>query len=125
VFYHSGSVDLFNGISALQREDGTHAILVEEVWKNKNLLYLYKPEAPAPPPPASVRLTVKSGDGDGLYRPGTVVAVSADMPKHPRVFDRWIGDTQYVAEVTSPLTPVTIPNRDITIEATYIRFPGK
>jgi hypothetical protein len=126
IFHHSGSVDLFNGISAFEREDGTHAILVEEVWKNKNILYLYKPEASAPPPPPPppqemFTLLVKNGDGDGTYAPGTVVAVNADTPKHPFVFDRWIGDTQYVAEVTSPLTPVTMPNKDITIQATYFR----
>jgi hypothetical protein len=51
VYHHSGSVDLFNGISAFERQDGTHLILVEEVWKNKNLLYIYKPDVVVPPPP--------------------------------------------------------------------------
>lgn len=60
VHHNSGSVDLFNGISAFERQDGTHAVLVEEVWKNKNLLYLYKPEgSPPPPPPPSPTSSMK------------------------------------------------------------------
>jgi hypothetical protein len=43
VHHQSGSIDLFRGISAFQKADGTHMLLVEEIWKNKNLLYIYKP----------------------------------------------------------------------------------
>ncbi len=64
-------------------------------------------------------LTVGSGSGDGSYAYGTVVSIQADPAPAGKVFDRWTGDTAYVANVTSASTTLTIPRSATTVTATY------
>lgn len=64
-------------------------------------------------------LTVIGGTGEGTYTNGAQVVITADEPFDGMVFDQWIGDTQYVASVTSATTTVTMPAQDIELEATY------
>jgi uncharacterized repeat protein (TIGR02543 family) len=65
-------------------------------------------------------LTVTSGSGDGSYRSGEVVGITADAPGQDQVFEKWTGDTQYVANVNSASTTVTMPAAAISVTATYI-----
>jgi uncharacterized repeat protein (TIGR02543 family) len=65
-------------------------------------------------------LTVTSGSGDGSYRAGTVLGITADAPGQNQVFDKWTGDTAYVANVNSASTTVTMPAAAISVTATYI-----
>lgn len=53
VQHDAGWIDIFSGVSAFERSDGTHLVLREEVWKNKQILYTYRPEGapPTPKPP--------------------------------------------------------------------------
>ena len=64
-------------------------------------------------------LTVVSGTGGGLYEAGQVVGIAAAPPAQGKVFDKWIGQTAYVANVNSANTTVTMPEGDVTVTATY------
>ncbi|MEI7900459.1 MAG: hypothetical protein WCK89_09400, partial [bacterium] len=65
-------------------------------------------------------LTVNNGTGGGLYAYGQVVPVTADPPPAGKIFDRWTGDTAYMASVTSPTTVVTMPVAATAVTATYV-----
>ena len=64
-------------------------------------------------------LTVTGGSGSGSYTNGSVVAIAADAPAPGLTFDVWIGDTQYVAGVSSSNTTVTMPAQDVALYANY------
>jgi len=65
------------------------------------------------------RLTVTGGDGTGRYTNQAVVAVIAEAAPAGQVFERWMGDTQYVAQVTSATTTVIMPAEDIALSSVY------
>jgi uncharacterized repeat protein (TIGR02543 family) len=65
-------------------------------------------------------LTVNSGSGDGDYLSGTVVPIVADAPPAGQMFDQWTGDTDYVTNVNSASTAVTMPAANVTVTATYV-----
>lgn len=65
-------------------------------------------------------LTVNSGNGGGSYTNGQQVLIEADIPASGYAFDKWIGDTQYVAGVTASTTTVTMPTQAVSVTATYI-----
>ena len=64
-------------------------------------------------------LTVVDGSGDGLYTNGAQVLISAEAPVIGKAFDRWIGDTQRVNNVTYTNALVTMSNNAVTLTATY------
>ncbi|MEI7850893.1 MAG: Ig-like domain-containing protein [Kiritimatiellales bacterium] len=65
-------------------------------------------------------LTVNGGSGSGTsYTNGQQVVIVADAPASEKIFDRWTGDTQVVASVTSATTTVTISNSSVALTATY------
>ncbi len=64
-------------------------------------------------------LNVTNGIGDGSYVPGTVVTIAANAPATGKLFDKWTGDTSYVADAASIVTTVTMPAKAITLTATY------
>jgi len=64
-------------------------------------------------------LTVNTGTGSGDYAEGAVVSVVGDQPAPNTLFDQWVGDTDYVANVYSRGTTVTMPALDIEITSTY------
>lgn len=65
-------------------------------------------------------LTVNGGTGDGIYTNGQMVVIAADVPASGKVFDRWIGDTQYVNNVTYTNALVTMPAQAVNLTATYV-----
>ena len=65
-------------------------------------------------------LIVNNGSGDGQYPVGHVQAISADPAPSGKKFDRWTGDTQYVANVNEASTTVTMSAANVTLTATYI-----
>jgi len=67
----------------------------------------------------SYALTIGNGTGDGSYKAGTKVTITADTPATGKVFDKWTGSTSYIASTTSSTTTVTMPSSAITITATY------
>ena len=48
VLYGAGGLDIYHAISAFQRSNGEHLITREEDWKNKAILFIYKPETTTP-----------------------------------------------------------------------------
>jgi hypothetical protein len=65
-------------------------------------------------------LTVNRGTGGGWYTNGQQVAILANAPASGKVFDRWIGDTQYVDNVTYTNALVTLSINAVTLTATYV-----
>ena len=65
-------------------------------------------------------LTVNNGSGGGWYTNGQQVAISANVPAIGKAFSRWIGDTQYVNNVTYTNALVTMPTNGISLTATYV-----
>lgn len=45
---NSGWIDMVHGIHALKASDGTYLIVVEEDWRGKNIVYVWKPTKQAP-----------------------------------------------------------------------------
>jgi hypothetical protein len=64
-------------------------------------------------------LTVTSGTGTGNYLPGTVVTISANTSGAAVVFDKWIGDTAYIANINLTNTTFVMPSHAATVTATY------
>jgi hypothetical protein len=70
-------------------------------------------------------LTVTGGSGSGSsYTNTQVVEISADAPATGMTFDKWTGDTQYVAGVSSSNTTVTMPAQAVALSSTYKILPG-
>ncbi len=68
---------------------------------------------------SSYALTVIKGSGDGLYSFGEIVSISADPAESEQAFWKWAGDTQYINDIYSSVTTVTMPSADISVEAKY------
>ncbi len=65
-------------------------------------------------------LSITGGSGSGFYTNGEQVVISADEPAPGKEFSNWIGDTQYVASVTSATTTVTMSTNAVELTARFI-----
>ncbi len=63
-------------------------------------------------------LTVNNGSGNGNYAEGSEINIAANIPDG-QVFDIWTGDTQYLANLTLANTQLTMPNRNVSVTATF------
>jgi hypothetical protein len=75
-------------------------------------------------------LSVGSGTGSGEYEAGEVVAIAANVIPEgeesvdaDRIFDQWIGNTEYVDNVNNPNTTVLMPKGNVSVTATYKDAP--
>lgn len=68
---------------------------------------------------AGYHLEVSHGSGSGDYAAGTDVAVIADAAPAGQVFDKWMGDNNYVIDASDPSTIFTVPESDVVLIATY------
>ncbi len=68
-------------------------------------------------------LTVVNGTGDGWYGEATLVPITAYTPPTDYVFDRWTGDTQFLANALAATTYAQISNQDMRVTATYKLSP--
>ena len=64
VLYGAGGLDIYHAISAFQLSNGDHVITREEDWKNKAILFVYKPETttpeePTPTPTSTLKLQLQ------------------------------------------------------------------
>ena len=73
-------------------------------------------------PPVTYTLTVVNGTGGGSYAAGTAVTVAAVVPDG-KVFDKWTGDTGYLANPAASATTATMPAANITVTATFKDAP--
>jgi hypothetical protein len=64
-------------------------------------------------------VTIHGGNGTGSYTYQQQVPIAATAPSAGKTFDRWIGDTLYVANATASNTTVTMPAQPVTLTATY------
>jgi len=69
-------------------------------------------------------LTVIGGSGGGSYAFGSIVNIQANAAPAGKVFDRWTGDTAYVANVASASTTITMQRSLATVTATYKSAPN-
>ena len=69
--------------------------------------------------PVHYTLTVSGGSGSGSYTNQQRVTITANAAAVGMTFDRWTGDTQHVANVTSSTTTVTMPAQHASLTATY------
>jgi hypothetical protein len=76
-------------------------------------------ECSGTPQPTKYTLTVTGGTGSGQFAAGTATPIVAAAPASGKLFDKWTGDTAYVASTTSASTSVTMPEKAITLTATY------
>lgn len=67
------------------------------------------------------RLSVDGGSGEGEYGAGADAAITAHLMPG-LIFDKWLGDTNCIASVTSPTTTVTMSDYPLTVMATYWPF---
>jgi hypothetical protein len=70
-------------------------------------------------PPGSYILDVVYGSGDGIYKVGTIVSVSADPPPAGRKFTGWAGDIAILSNPFLPTTTAIIPSMNVSVFATY------
>lgn len=70
---------------------------------------------------SSHSLTVTSGSGSGTYAENEVISISANIAPVGYIFDKWTGDTSYVADPLAEETTITIPvgNINLSLTATY------
>jgi len=66
-------------------------------------------------------LTVNGGTGSGSYSAGQTVMISATVPSD-KVFDKWTGDVDNVANVNAAATTITV-NGNTTVAATFKDIP--
>lgn len=64
-------------------------------------------------------LTVTGGTGSSTCTNGQRISITANTPPIAKAFDKWTGDTLYVANAASASTTVTMPAKDISLTATY------
>lgn len=67
-------------------------------------------------------LTVNYGSGSGNYPVDEVVPIAANEPPNWHRFDKWLGDVEYVDELSNPSTTITIKNSDVVISASYVQM---
>ena len=80
------------------------------------------PAAPAPwaGHPTAFWIVVTGGTiADGFYTNGPQMTITANAPPVGMTFDRWVGDTEHVADVTSATSAVNLPAQAIDLQATY------
>ncbi|HEX3078303.1 MAG TPA: DUF2341 domain-containing protein, partial [Lachnospiraceae bacterium] len=64
-------------------------------------------------------LSIDQGTGSGFYAENSQVTITANAPQEGMVFDRWLGDTKYVSDVSLASTTVITTNHAISLTATY------
>ncbi len=69
-------------------------------------------------------LNLTKGTGGGYYLESSNHTVAAAVAPQGKLFDKWIGDVQYLKNETDSLNEITMPARDINIEATYRDKPN-
>ena len=63
-------------------------------------------------------VTVNNGSGGGIYKYGTRVSISANVPSHCK-FSRWSGNTNYLTSITSPYQSFTMPDNALEFTAHF------
>ncbi len=86
-------------------------LIVTNVSKSMNIVAVFAVD--------TYKLTVTSGFGSGSYGVAASVSITAYTPPENMIFDKWIGDTEYLEDASSSTTKVTMPAGDVAVTATY------
>lgn len=68
-------------------------------------------------------LTVRNGKGSGDFQAGTAVFVQAGSPPAGMVFKEWAGDAAWLEDARSARTTLTMPFRNVQLEAVFDKAP--
>ncbi|MFY0654967.1 MAG: hypothetical protein JXQ96_23250 [Cyclobacteriaceae bacterium] len=71
------------------------------------------------------RLIVNNGSGSGRYDFGEIVPIKAKEAQHNYAFEQWTGDTEFIADIHSPETSISITSEDVSVTAEYQITNGK
>lgn len=74
-----------------------------------------------PVTPTEYTLTVTKGTGDGDYKQGATANITAEAPKKGYEFDHWSDALKCINDTTKPITTLTMPGQDLTVEALFKR----
>lgn len=73
---------------------------------------------------STFEFTVINGTGSGAFEEGTTVTATANVAPGDKVFSHWIGDgAELLSNVNSPSVSITMPARNVTLEAVFITEP--
>ncbi|MCK5907790.1 MAG: T9SS type A sorting domain-containing protein, partial [Flavobacteriales bacterium] len=64
-------------------------------------------------------LTVTEGSGSGDYDLGAKIEIVANDPPSGQIFDKWVGDIEYLEFPEATTTMVNMPSNAVTVEATF------
>ena len=70
-------------------------------------------------PPKYVSTLYKSKSYHGMITEGTVVSISANTSGSGDVFDKWTGDSTYIANINLPNTAFVMPSHAAVVTAIY------
>jgi len=71
------------------------------------------------------KLSVNGGAGSGSFSEESKQVINAQKPPTGKVFDKWTGDTEAMGNVTAANTDVSMPQKNITVTATYKDGDGR
>jgi len=94
---------------------GQPAVEAPKFMALNNWYILHNKENPGP----QYNLTVNKGSGSGSYYAGMYVIIKAQTDTSGLIFDKWIGDTNFVADIYDAVTVVTLKDVSVEISATY------
>lgn len=92
---------------------------IKTQWKNEFSPNTFYNVGSTESVPLIYQLKVMSGTGSGSYLPDSNVTINANSMQSGIIFDKWIGDTQYLSNVSSASQTVSV-TKNITLTATYI-----
>lgn len=70
-------------------------------------------------------LSVLNGSGSGNYLEGTIIELKANTPPAGKIFDIWSGDTEYLSDIDTNTVLLTMPSKELLLEATYRDSTGE
>ncbi len=65
-------------------------------------------------------LTVTNGLGTNEYGEGATAEIAAGDPPDGQKFEKWEGDVEYVEDIHSSATTVSMPGKDISVSAVFV-----
>ena len=71
------------------------------------------------PVETTYQVTVENGSGSGEYKAGAEVTITAGEAPEGKVFDKWVSEDVTIADAESETTTFTMPEKDVTVTATY------
>ena len=68
-------------------------------------------------------VVVENGSGSGQYEKDTIISIKANEPEEGMRFDKWVSEDVKVEDANAEETTFVMPEKDVTITATYKVIP--